>query len=284
MSRRLDRILFLFLQIGMAILSLMLFSVLILSAMWRAPFLVLILSLGILVVFPVCLNKRKFLVARIILSGFILIMLVSFIAVPFKEIQRRMGNLKNKLEQHGHQSFTLEEKLGIYGSNIAMGIGGYVFRMPEAAKETLLLCVPGPEERRWTSDFAMRSRLVRGQLSKFVYHLKDLPSAKVEASMKEIRIAWHDYFADSRRVSLALNAFRLSAKAKREKNRWRIECSGWVPVRYPKRSWTHLFTIKSTRFYVEEGLFWALQQEGWLFPYNAVWSWTIYSDDRRLRQ
>ena len=43
-------------------------------------------------------------------------------------------------------------------------------------------------------------------------------------------------------------------------------------------------TRRDKPFYLEEGLLWALQQEGWLFPYKAEWYWTIYSDDPRLKE
>lgn len=270
------------LGIAMGICTFVLLLGLILAALWRAWFLVLILFLGIIVVFPIGLKEGRVWSRRIGLAFLTLIILIFFLDVPFKQIQKRMVHYRGKLLRGGHQTLTFDDKLAIYGSNIAMGLGGYLVGMPEAAKETLLLCIPGVEERRWTSDFAMKSKKVRDTLSNFASRLESLPSGRDEADMEETKIAWKGYFGDSRRVALALNAFRLSAKAYREGNRWRIECSGWVPVRYPERSWTHLFTVKGVQFYVEEGLFWALQQEGWLFPYRAFWSWIIYNDDWRL--
>ena len=74
---------------------------------------------------------------------------------------------------------------------------------------------------------------------------------------------------------MALNVFRLSALARREGGRWRIEFSGWVSISY-QRLWITLFKFKGKPFFIEEGLFGALQDLGWLHPYRAEWSWTDY--------
>ncbi len=254
-------IFFAFLQITMGLVSLFLFFLMVLVILWRAPFFFFILFIGILIFLPLGLKKKKLWLGRIGLSILIILMLLFFFEVPFNEVQERMLFLKTKLEKSGPQAFNFEEKLGIYGANIAMGFGSLAMGMPEIAVETLLLCVPGPEVRKWSSDFAMRSRLIRNKLVKFVDSLENYPATKTEVSMPEIQIAWNGYFTDSRRVSFALNAFRMTAKACRENGCWRIECSGWVPVKYPRHSWTKMFYVRSVDGRVKVSQLWSFKSE-----------------------
>ena len=40
--------------------------------------------------------------------------------------------------------------------------------------------------------------------------------------------------------------------------------------------------MRGQRLFLEEGLFWVLQERGWLHPYRAVWRWSVAADDPRL--
>jgi hypothetical protein len=54
-----------------------------------------------------------------------------------------------------------------------------------------------------------------------------------------------------------------------------------MQVRYPESAYVTL--IGRPRLRVEEGLFWVLQNHGWLYPYTAEYRFSVYSDDPRLR-
>ena len=67
-----------------------------------------------------------------------------------------------------HSSFSLKEKLAIYGLNIIMGVVGYPI-YPEVSKETLLLMFPPPKKgiRIFYSDFAKNSRKINNLIENF---------------------------------------------------------------------------------------------------------------------
>ncbi len=129
----------------------------------------------------------------------------------------------------------------------------------------------------------MKSDKVRKTLKNFINKLpkSSTPDGK-PVNMGQKTILWKGYQGTEKRVALALNPFRIKAKARPADLGWKIEVSGWVRVRYPPKAKVKLFSFLGKPFYFEEGLFWALQRQGWLFPYKANWSWTIYSDDPRL--
>ena len=277
------KIIWLLAKISMGLVSLLLVTFLAIALLWKASFLFFLVTLALLVFLPAGLSRRWVWVTKAALLTVVLALLMAFIHVPFGEVEKQTRFFRGKLNTQGPSSFTLSEKMAIYGANLTMGMGAFALGMPEAGWETLLICVPGKKTRTWRSDFAMESSQVRKKLKKTVRILNGLSPGVTQYEMPEVRIAWRGYFNDSRRVAFALNAFRLSANARREGEVWRIECKGWVPVKYPRRSWTKMLVIRSKPFYFEEGLYWALQQEGWLFPYKAYWAWTIHSNDARLR-
>jgi hypothetical protein len=88
---------------------------------------------------------------------------------------------------------------------------------------------------------------------------------------------------DSLRVALALNSpLHIEATAYREARGWRLELRGRAAARYPRRSRTELGRLFGQALVIEEGLFAALQDAGWLHPYEAVWTWSVAEGDPRL--
>jgi len=61
---------------------------------------------------------------------------------------------------------------------------------------------------------------------------------------------------------------------------WKIDVSLKVECKYPKNSKVRL--ISNPEFKIEEGLFWVLQETGWLNTYTAEWKFTINSEDSRI--
>jgi hypothetical protein len=195
--------------------------------------------------------------------------------VPVREVDRSIESLARRAKSPaGISSLSLRDKLGIYGLNVAMGLAALPL-YPEAATETLLLMVPPDPtsgRRVFRSSFAMRSTQVRDVVESFKALLR---SAKGNTAVLEpVRVSWpstayRQLGGSEARVALALNPSDVSAVARRSGRGWEIEVRVEVRVEYPKSASVRL--IESPQLRVEEGLFWALQEAGWLHPYTAVW-------------
>jgi hypothetical protein len=158
--------------------------------------------------------------------------------------------------------------------NVAMGLGGLAVGYREVAAETLWMFVPGAPERVWHSDFAMGSPLVRRAVRELLDEARRRGGGRQRLELGPRSIAWsrRDLERDSRRVALALNSpLRLEATAHRQAEGWRLELRGRAAVRYPRRSRTLLGRFFGQEFVIEEGLFAALQDAGWLHPFDVVW-------------
>jgi len=217
---------------------------------------------------------------------------VSFMLVPatlalaplmVREVDQKVEQLSRKL-RHDVNAFTFQDRVGIYGLNIVMGAVGYPL-YPEASKETLLMMLgPGPLSRRvFYSDFGLGSRKVRWRLADFAAGLQSGGSAS-SRGYGPARIEWHksEYRLSEpeARYALALNQTLLTARAERRGERWLIFVRHEMEVRYPDSLLVTLITRPRLR--MEEGLFWVLQNSGWLRPYTAEYRFTVWSDDARL--
>lgn len=221
---------------------------------------------------------------RMVLVAVLALTALLFWKTPVRELQETLQRLRDKKDAAGPSGFSTTDKLGVYGLNLIMGLGGFVVGFPEVAKETLYLSLPGPSTRTWHSDFAMRSPKVRAELRKLIKFAENLGQNEVTLPMT--RIAWHRYSmnSDSARVALALNSpFELRGTAHREGSHWRLELSGRARVEYPRRAVLTLFSLDGKRVELDEGLFWVLQQSKWLHPYTAEWRWSVLSSDPRLQ-
>ncbi len=218
---------------------------------------------------------------------------VSFIVVPatlalaplmIQEVDQKVEQLSRR-PRNDMSAFTLQDRLGIYGLNIVMGVVGYPF-YPEASKETFLMMFdPGPSARRvFYSDFGLGSRKLRGPLRDFAAILQQSDSTSLH-TYGPVWVEWprSDYrlTEPEARYALALNQTRLTARAERRSDRWLIDVRHEMEVRYPESISVTL--IGRPRLRIEEGLFWVLQNYGWLHPYTAEYRFSFYSDDPRLR-
>jgi hypothetical protein len=203
---------------------------------------------------------------------------------PLRELRGSLDRLRLAKDRHGAAGLNTGDALAVYGLNLVMGLGGLAAGFPEVARETLLLCVPGPTVRAWHSDFAMRSPKVREQ----VQRLSALTAHEngTRLAMPRVWIAWSGYAfgSDSMRVALALNSpLELTGTAHREGDRWRLDLVGSARSQYPPRALITIGQVDGAPIVLDEGLFWVLQERGWLHPFTAEWHWSILSDDARLR-
>ncbi|HYO58419.1 hypothetical protein [Archangium sp.] len=200
------------------------------------------------------------------------------------EIQHRLDSMAERLAANGWR-LSLPGRVQVATLNLAMGLGGYALGYPEVASETLWMFVPGPRVREWRGDFAMESALVRQNVRELLEEARRQERAGAPVKLSRRRVLWtkRDLGRDSLRVALALNSpLYLEAVAYPRGTGWRLEVQGRAAVRYPSRNRVPLGRLFGQPLVIEEGLFAALQDAGWLHPYEAVWSWTVEEGDPRL--
>ncbi len=145
---------------------------------------------GILVFLPVQLEKRRSWIIRFVTCCLGLILLLSTIHIPFKEVNGRIRYLASKpRNEKSVMSFSTRQKMGIYGLNIMMGVLAYPI-YPEVSRETLMMIFPSPKNgiRTFESDFSLKSKKVRTLLKTYNKTLK-----KGKATRLKKRIYWSVY-------------------------------------------------------------------------------------------
>ena len=178
--------------------------------------------------------------------------------------------------------WTGRDRAGVWVLNMGMALSGSVLGLPEVALETAWLALPdGDGVRRLPSDFAMGSPGVRRAIRGQVEALPARPDHPRALRPQEVRFPY-DPSRESLRVALALNPVTLSGRAVPAGEGWRLELEARVPVRYPSRYLLVLFELDGRTIGIEEGLYGRLQDEGWLFPYEMVWTWSMDARDPRL--
>ena len=157
--------------------------------------------------------------------------------------------------------FSLFNKVEIYTAYVLMNVLGAPL-YPEIAKEGALMLLPSSKGKEMTfeSDFFLESEFIQDKLANY---------------SGPVRLAWppsaYHLGNPEARVALALNTGTLSV----EEGRVRVS----VPCTWPQHSshvdptWTTpLVSIRGLpEIRVQEGLFWVLEQEGWLYSYTAIW-------------
>ncbi len=240
--------------------------------------------LGLVVFLPVKIINRRYLFMRagILLIGIIL--LIATINISIGEVNRRIKTLSEKpREKSSLPVFSLRDKMGIYGLNAIMGVLAYPV-YPEVSRETLMMIFPPPKRgvRVFHSNFPLHSEKIKDIITMFKADLLNRQSGEEFQVQKRIDWPIRDYCLGKKeaRYALALNPSRISLAASRKASGWLIDVSIKVMVRYPQNSSVTLLSEPELK--VEEGLFWILQQEGWLFPYTAEWKFTINTADKRM--
>ena len=159
-------------------------------------------------------------------------------------------------------NFSTFNKVEIYTEYILMNVLGYPL-YPEISKEAMLMLNPNVrnKEIHFETDFFLESKVVKEAINNYT---------------KPTRLVWHpnNYVIGSpeARVSLTFNSGTLSIKDN--------IVSVSVPCTWPMHSdyRDHSYTTPLSVFpeiRVQEGLFWVLEQEGWIHPYTAIWKTSI---------
>ena len=159
-------------------------------------------------------------------------------------------------------NFSTFNKVEIYTAYILMNVLGYPL-YPEISKEAMLMLNPSVRDKEihFESNFFLESKVVKEAINNY---------------SKPTNLYWHpsNYVIGNpeARVSLTFNG----AKLIKENTTVKVV----VPCSWPKWSnykdktyTTPLSVFPEIR--VQEGLFWVLEQEGWIHPYTAIWKTSI---------
>ena len=184
------------------------------------------------------LAKRTFLAVLLLL------------ALSFAGLQR-LGHLSARPIELSE--FSWFNKVEIYTAYVLMNVLGAPL-YPEIAKEASLMLLPSSNGKEVTfeSDFFLESRFIQNALDNY---------------SKPVRLAWpsnsYRLGGSETRIALALNTGTLHL----EEGKAKVS----VPCTWPKQSLVNVGLPGFLDIRVQEGLFWVLEQEGWIYPYTAVW-------------
>jgi hypothetical protein len=157
--------------------------------------------------------------------------------------------------------FSWFNKVEIYTAYVLMNVLGAPL-YPEIAKEGSLMLLPSSEGKVKTfeSDFFLESKFIQNALANY---------------SEPVRLAWppsaYLWGNPEARIALALNTGTLHVED--GKIRISVPCTWPKESDYRDHSWTTpLVSVPGLpEIRVQEGLFWILEQEGWIYPYTAVW-------------
>ena len=160
--------------------------------------------------------------------------------------------------------FSWFNKVEIYTVYVLMNVLGAP-RSFEAAKENFHMLWPSSEDkvRTFESDFFLKSKYIQNKLDNY----SELP--------KPVRLAWpqsaYNLGEPEARVALALNTGFLSIED--DKVKVSVLCAWPEHSDHTDHSQPTILIDRPylPKIAVQEGLFWILEQEGWIYPYTAVW-------------
>jgi len=157
--------------------------------------------------------------------------------------------------------FSWFNKVEIYTAYVLMNVLGAPL-YPEIAKEASLMLLPSSEGQEMTfeSNFFLESRFIQNALDNY---------------SEPVRLAWppnsYGLGNSESRIALALNTGTLSIEDGKVKVS--VPCTWPQYSDYRDHSWTTpLVSIRGLpEIRIQEGLFWILEQEGWIYPYTVIW-------------
>jgi putative flippase GtrA len=200
-----------------------------------------------------CVNRSKRQSVKFLLLGIVLFMLLS----PFniKQYNRHAEALHQRVSNK--QELNTKERLGIYGCLIMVTVFDIV-PFPEFAKQNFYLFFPVEDKQRvFYSNSILNSPSITREVKR-----------KTTGSVSWNR--WSSIFDPDFRFALAFQNCRINTV---RKNGYR-EVIVSTNFHYRK----DMFSVHANHvlhgifaFRVDEGLFWYLQEKGWLHPYTANW-------------
>ncbi|MCB9692200.1 MAG: hypothetical protein H6736_10345 [Alphaproteobacteria bacterium] len=178
----------------------------------------------------------------------------------------RVTVLTEAVRHGGAAALSVVDLFAVWGLNLVMAAAGFVLGFPEVAVETALLTVPRGDELSFTSTrFPLCEPKVAATVRAQVARGGGGPE----------RLAWrYGEPGSSWRAALALNPVEVSTH--RGPKGFVMEAR--VPVDYRGFYPLVLGELGPLRVVVEEGLFHAAQERGWLSPYTLTWRAEVPED------
>lgn len=174
----------------------------------------------------------------------------------------RVDVLTARVVRGGADALGVVDCLAIYGLNLVMAGTGLVLGFPEVAAETASLVVPGNDASEW------RNNRFPACVPKVAAVIDDLRAQPVDGVLSGRRLAWtYGATGSSVRGALALTPATVSGR----RLEGAVEVRTSVPIDYPDRFRLVLVEVGGLAVGVEEGLFNALEERGWLHPYTLTW-------------
>jgi len=194
--------------------------------------------------------------------------LLGLFLVPLALVRydQRSQHLHAAVRSGGPAVLSTADLSGIYGLNLLMGTTGYVLGFREIGMETLRMALPGPSTQRWEDA---RFPVCAPRVAEVVARRRQQAVQGREGPWTD-RVAWSGYGSSadqSMRAGLALNPVEVRSSV--EGDEMRVEAT--VPVDYPPSARTVLATAGPFEVAVEEGLFHAAEERGWLHPFELTW-------------
>jgi hypothetical protein len=177
------------------------------------------------------------------------------------EYPARVDELSARVSRHGPGSLSQRDCASIWVLHLGMAMGGTLCGFPEVAGETLGLLFPhGPVHV--PSSFPMGAAAIESTVRQWQQ------SPRVRS-----RTIALPYVADHGELRRALALTPVTLRGRPTAQGLQLEAE--VDVNYPPRASLLLFRGPFGPIYVHEGLYHALEERGWLFPYRAIWTWRV---------
>jgi len=200
-----------------------------------------------------CVNRSKRQSVKFLLLGLVLFILLS----PFniRQYNRRAANLQERVSKHG--DLNTRERLGIYGCLVMVTVFNLV-PFPEVGTENFYLFFPVKNQQRvFHSNSILNSPSIMREVKR-----------KTTGTVRWNR--WTSIFDADFRYALAFQNCNITTERKIGYR----EVIVTTDFQYRKDHFTYhannvLHGLFSFR--IDEGLFWYLQEIGWLHPYKAIW-------------
>lgn len=207
----------------------------------------------------------------------LLLIVFLFATTPysFNQISNRMDYFGEIIRKKGATALQTHEKVSIYLGNISMGLVGFAIFAPEVSVETLLLIDPRGKDRTFKSSFAMKSPHINSLIDQYT---KKVKAGKAPLKSKRIPLIWpgrNTYSMLDYRVALAVAGGGLFLEYKPIGQGYEIDCRITIDVKYSEDYKLEVINSKNVRLYIDEAIFSAMQDIGWLHPYYAHYHWRM---------
>ncbi len=211
----------------------------------------------ILLAIELYFSIRKIQLKSVMIALFIgFIMYVLMLPLTTRKMNITTASYQERVSHGKH--LNVIEKFNVYGIYIIASTIAYPF-FPEASTEFLYMMIPAKNGiREFESDFFMKSK-----------RLVDAFNKSNKGTVRWFQKHYNITHPESR-TALALNICNYKIFKTKKRTKYVVS----VPIRFPKKCRSTFFKNDLLTIRAEEGLFRYLEEQGWLFGYNAVWTYT----------